>query len=125
MSTADAASVDGQDRPIPFGVSAETGRPLPGLSDATLSGLEQIEAGRSEEHALAAQKGLAHADFGVTDVDDANNLGETGWGIVFAETAAPDVELALAPLLEHRSGAPRSSRTCARRRAGRPSGRRP
>ena len=32
-----------QDRPIPFGVSAETGRPLPGLSDEASTQLSAIE----------------------------------------------------------------------------------
>ena len=94
-----------QDRPVPFGVSAETGRPLPGLSDETLSGLEELERGRTEDRALAVQKGSEPADFAVTDVDDANDLAETGWGVVFAESATPDAETALGPLLEHRQRA--------------------
>ena len=51
---------------------------------------------------LAAQKSLEQADFAVTDVDDANDLSETGWGVVFAENATADTETALAALLEHR-----------------------
>ena len=94
-----------QDRPVPFGVSAETGRPLPELSDETLSGLGELEGGRIEERALALQKGSEQADFAVTDVDDANDLAETGWGVVFAENATPDAETALGPLLEHRQRA--------------------
>ena len=90
-----------QDRPIPFGVSAETGRPLPGLSDEALTHLSVVEQQRGDSD-LAAQKSLEQADFAVTDVDDANDLSETGWGVVFAENATADTETALAALLEHR-----------------------
>ena len=75
-----------QDRPIPFGVSAETGRPLPDLSDEALTQLSVVEQQRGDSD-LAAQKSLEQADFAVTDVDDANDLSETGWGVVFAENA--------------------------------------
>ena len=85
---------DHPDRPIPFGVSAETGRPLPGLSDEALTHLSVVEQRRGDSH-LAAQKSLEQADFAVTDVDDANDLSETGWGVVFAENATADTETAL------------------------------
>jgi hypothetical protein len=91
-----------QDRPTPFGVSAETGRPLPELSDETLGNLPAIEERRADDRALAVQKSSEQADFAVTDVDDANDLSETGWGVVFAQDATSDTETALAALLEHR-----------------------
>ena len=93
-----------QDRPTPFGVSAETGRPLPELSDETVDSLAARETQRGGDQALAAQKAGEQADFAVTDVDDANDLSQTGWGVIFAETASGDVEVALKPLLEHRQG---------------------
>ena len=101
MSNGSADPVE-QDRPTPFGVSAETGRPLPELSAETIGSLSAIETRRADDRELAAQKTNEQADFAVTDVDDANDLGETGWGVIFAETASGDAETALKPLLEHR-----------------------
>src|SRR5262245_52862321 len=92
------------DRPLPFGISEKTGRPLAGLSDEILDALGALEARRTDERALATKKAgdAERAAFAVTDVEDANDLGETGWGVVFAADADPGLETALGPLLEHR-----------------------
>ena len=74
---------------------------MPDLSDEALTHLSVVEQQRGDSD-LAAQKSLEQADFAVTDVDDANDLSETGWGVVFAENATADSETALAALLEHR-----------------------
>ena len=103
-----------------------TGRPLPELSDETLSQLALVEDRRADDRMLAAQKSLEQAAFAVTDVDDANDFVRDGVGVVFAEDATPHTETALAALLEHPASAtrgisvPASSRALTATRKGRP-----
>jgi hypothetical protein len=79
--------------PVPNGIEAETGKPLPGLTHADLERIDvdQIEVRGRSERSLADH-------FAIADVDP-NNLEEAGWCVLFASDADPTVKDALKPLL--------------------------
>jgi hypothetical protein len=89
--------------PIPFGVCADTGQLLAGLEEAAFDEFRQREergwAG-SEQRALQAKR--ARLAPSVAEVDDPNNLQETGWAVLFSPSAGPLIEEALEPLLKLR-----------------------
>ncbi|MEN3333320.1 MAG: hypothetical protein V7641_2685 [Blastocatellia bacterium] len=88
----------------PNGIFADTGRPLPLNPKAAVSAVRQTPA-ESEESRLAssrAQDLVAHYGVGA-EVEDANDLEQAGWGVIFHSQAAPAVKAALQPLLKRRS----------------------
>src|SRR4051794_32059336 len=85
-----------EDFPVPFGVDADTGSALPGV---TASDLERIAPERRD--VLARGKPDAEEHLAIADVDP-NNLEEAGWCVLFASDVADAVKKALAPLLAHR-----------------------
>ena len=87
--------------PIPFGIEADTGSVLQGLTEA---GLDRIDPDRTEVRDRGDRGGTDH--LAISDVDP-NNLEEAGWCVVFAKDADPAVKKALEPLLTriHRADA--------------------
>ena len=84
--------------PVPFGIEADTGERLPGITPADLT---RIDPDRKEVRTRSARK--AGERFAIADVDP-NNLEEAGWCVLFAKDADPAVKDALKPLLVHREG---------------------
>jgi hypothetical protein len=84
------------DFPIPFGIEAETGKPLSGITDADLERIDPDRAVVRERGERGAADHLAIADI------DPNNLEEAGWCVLFAKDTDPRVKSALEPLLTHR-----------------------
>jgi hypothetical protein len=82
--------------PIPFGVEADSGERLPGLSEADL---DRIDGDRKEVRERGDRGAADH--LAIADIDP-NNLEETGWCVLFAKDADPAVKRALEPLLAHR-----------------------
>jgi hypothetical protein len=82
--------------PIPFGIEAETGARLPGLTDDDLT---RIDADRAEVRERGERGSADH--LAIADIDP-NNLEEAGWCVVFHQQADPAVKKALEPLLAHR-----------------------
>lgn len=82
--------------PIPFGIQAETGIPIPGLTDTDL---QNIAPDRAEVIQRSHQGVAEH--FAIADVDP-ENLAEAGWCVVFPENGNPLIEEALEPLLNVR-----------------------
>jgi hypothetical protein len=82
--------------PLPFGIDADTGAALPGV---TASDLERIAPERKD--VLARGKPDAAEHLAIADVDP-NDLEEAGWCVLFASDVDDAVKKALAPLLAHR-----------------------
>lgn len=91
-----AAALAESDFPIPFGIEADTGDSLPGVTPYDLA---RIDPDNKEVRDRSEKKG---SDFlAIADVDP-NNLQEAGWCVVFADDAEPALKVALQPLLAHR-----------------------
>jgi len=89
--------------PLPFGVWADTGRPLEGLDEATLSAFQAApEAGGAGSEDLAHRAGESEAHFGAIGDVDPRKLEESGWGVIFGASADQKIREALAPLIERR-----------------------
>lgn len=86
------------------GISATTGLPLCQLDVKIAAAMARDQAVSDEETNLAKAKSADSEDHlgTVADVEDPNDLGEAGWGIVFPAKADDAIDKALAPLLELR-----------------------
>jgi hypothetical protein len=94
---------DEEQQPIPNGIDAATGQPLPGILE---SALEQLAA-QSEQPSVAEQASQERdfnqqPNFGAIGDVDPNDLSQTGWGIVFPSDADGSIKEALKQLLDHR-----------------------
>lgn len=86
----------------PFGVSAETGRPIGDLSDEAVAAM-LAKGPEPASSALLQRSGAADLEsFGVIGDVDPNDLAQSGWGVLFAPGVDQRVKDALAPLIEHR-----------------------
>lgn len=82
--------------PVPFGIEADTGASLPGL---TVLDLERIDADGKDVRERGERGAGDH--LAIADIDP-NELAEAGWCVLFAPDIDPAVKTALAPLLKHR-----------------------
>lgn len=96
MTGQPAAALQSNDLPIPFGIEAESGESLPGMTTADLL---RIDKDRGE--VVKRGEGDAVTFQAVADVDP-NNLEEAGWCVVFARDIDPAIKEALKPLLAFR-----------------------
>lgn len=93
------------DFPLSFGIHADTGQPLPPLRRsefATLLGDRSVAL----PNASALERRAATADSAsyavIGDIDDPNDLAQTGWGVILGGDVPTAVENALEPLFAHR-----------------------
>src|SRR5688572_13804552 len=94
---------DGNEAPLPFGVSATTGRLLNGLSDATIASLlGQPHEPSATAAALAGRSEPSGSSFAVEGGIDANDLAQVGWGVIYGPGVDKSIKDALQPLLDHR-----------------------
>jgi Peptidase family C25 len=84
----------------PFGISADTGRPLADLAESTIAAMGREP--EPESLALKERADTATASFAVLGDVDANDLGQAGWGVIFAPGVDQSIKDALKPLIEHR-----------------------
>src|SRR5215207_8776815 len=96
MATVLSPVIGANELPIPFGIEASTGVPLPGVTDADLAQIDPDVKDVRERGERGADDHLAIADI------DPNKLEEAGWCVVFTKDADPAVKHALEPLLKHR-----------------------
>jgi hypothetical protein len=92
----DVLLMQDDEMPVPFGVQEKTGELLPGLKIDALKAIgvdpkSVIDRSRPESH-LAADE----------SVQDPNDLGQAGWGVIFPADVSADVVTPLKPLLEWR-----------------------
>lgn len=90
--------------PVPFGIHADTGQPLPTVGrlelQAMLGDAAALPHSAALERRAAAANNEAFAVIG--EIDDPNDLSQTGWGVIVAADVSEDVLTALEPLLAHR-----------------------
>ena len=85
----------------PFGISAETGRPISDLSDEAVAAM----LGKGPDPALSvlqARSNTADLVYGVLGDVDPNDLTQSGWGVIFGPGVDQRIKDALRPLIEHR-----------------------
>jgi hypothetical protein len=88
--------------PIPFGVSADTGQPLPGLTEADLATFAGSQPRGADEAQLQRRALDTQAAFAVLGDTDPNDLSQAGWGVIFAPGTPAEVKEALQTLLARR-----------------------
>ncbi len=71
--------------PIPFGIEAESGNRLPGITEADL---QNIDGDRTEVMDRSERNASDH--LAISDIDP-NNLEESGWCVLFAKDADPQL----------------------------------
>ncbi len=92
----DDRNLEPSELPLPFGIEAETGNVIPGVTESDLERIESDQLSVQQRGAPGADKHLAIADV------DPNRLDQAGWCVLFAKDADPKIKKALAPLIEHR-----------------------
>jgi hypothetical protein len=97
------SSAADSDAPIPFGIRADTGQPLNGLSDEAVEAMLGRERGPTPETiALSSRVDPFGLSFAVEGGIDANDLAQAGWGVIYSPSVTPEIKDALKPLLDHR-----------------------
>jgi hypothetical protein len=81
---------------------ASGGYLLPELTPADVARAARGEPVDAIAAELRRRQLAGEAHYGVPDEADPDDLGDTGWGIVFAHDADPAIREALAPLIAHR-----------------------
>src|SRR5947207_3226437 len=100
MTPAEDASLE---MPIPFGVSADTGHPLEGIDDASITALKANGLnGALGRDALKSKAGSDEPDYSAIGDVDTSLLEEAGWAVLLAPGIDPKITEALQPLIDRR-----------------------
>lgn len=93
------------DEALVMGISAKTGCPLPYITPEALSLLAARQRKPDPERSILesrAAPAAASLRGVVAEIEDANDLAEVGWGVVFARDCDPSIRQTLQPLIELR-----------------------
>jgi hypothetical protein len=90
------------DELVPFGIHADTGRPLSSLSEAAIRANFQREREPSPELLSQQARAGSGAAFAALDGIETDDLTQAGWGVIFAPGLEQKIKDALQPLLDHR-----------------------
>ena len=91
------------DAPIPFGIRADTGLPLSGLTDEVINALLGHKTEPTPQMlALSRRVDPANISFATEGGIDASDLAQAGWGVIYAPSVSQEIKDALRPLLDHR-----------------------
>lgn len=100
---ASAEEPAGDEAPLPLGVDAATGLPLPTVDARAFEAFARREAGRRRSPEAAAENARQSRTFALMGDVSADELDQAGWGLVFASETDPAPWLdALAPLVGRR-----------------------
>jgi Peptidase family C25 len=89
--------------PKPFGIFADTGRPLPGIDEFALEAFRHSGGGDTAvARELEAKADSSDAHFGTIGDVDPNRLEEAGWAVLFGPGVDGSIREALRPLLDYR-----------------------
>jgi hypothetical protein len=92
-----------EEKPLPMGISARTGRPLPEVSEEAVQAMLGREKKPPPEFAaMTARSDVASRAFAAAGELDANDLSQAGWAVMFAPGIDPAIKEALKPLLDRR-----------------------
>jgi hypothetical protein len=105
MNTMPEQTVD-EERVCLNGLDASTGHYLEGPQTLQeLADMAQFDMGQRDKKEVAALKNKSdqeQASFGVEFNVDENDLAQSGWGVIFADDAKPELREALSELLDYR-----------------------
>ena len=93
------------DKPLVLGISASSGRPLPEVTPEGLSAMVAREALPDHEREVLESRAVPNSAMVrsvIGEINDPNDLAESGWGIVFARDCDLAIKQALQPLIELR-----------------------
>src|SRR5262245_25543806 len=94
-------STPADDFPIPFGVRADTGRPLNALPEEAITAMLGAAAEpNADDMALSDRSDASGVAFAVEGGIDANDLSQAGWGVIYSASVGQDIKDALRPLLD-------------------------
>jgi hypothetical protein len=92
-----------EERPIPFGIRADTGLPLCGLTEEAINALLGRKTEPTPETlALSSRVDPGKISFATEGDVDASDLAQAGWGVIYAPSVSQVIKDALQPLLDHR-----------------------
>ena len=93
--------------PVPFGLQAETGQTLEGITAGAIRRFRETEDLRRDSPEAVSleeknQRQKDHLGVDEGEVEDPNDISEAGWGVLFSPSVTAEIRDALEPLLQRR-----------------------
>lgn len=87
---------------VPFGISADSGRPIGDVSDDAVASMIRDSPAPAQHPSPEKAAPKMPVSFAVIGEVDANDLSQSGWGVIYAPGVAQAIKDALDPLIQHR-----------------------